>query len=218
MAFSKRKHLGKAALLNNNASVALKESFRDLKAKLSLFLPSEGAKTLAITSTSKKDGREAVVANLALSFASPDVRVAVIDADFTFDALSCLFSNENAESKKLTLSRKDGLKTYVVSIYQDLDNNIDFIPFNKIEHDDEYIDDPAIASLIQVLKETYDFVIVNAPSALSVAGMNSFASVCDGFALVCKKHSSRIQNVRTALDILRVVGANVLGVIVNDNK
>ena len=218
MALSKRKHSGENTLLTRPISPAVKESFRDLKTKLSLCLTGEGARTLAITSTSKQDGQSFVAINLARTFAADEARVALVNADFSSDALTSVFETESAQSTKLSLARKDGNKQYIVSVIKNLECGIDFIPLNRADQDGEPMDDNAITSLIQSLKESYDFIIINAPLALSVAGMNTLASVCDGFALVCKKYLSRIPNLQTAIHILRIVNANVLGVIVNDNK
>ena len=218
MALSKRKHSCENALLTQPISPAVKESFRDLKTKLELCLTGEGAKTLAITSTSEKDGQLAVAIHLAHTFASEETRVAFVDDNFSSDALPCFFEDASVQTTKLCLARKDGNKEYIVSIYHDLESGVDFIPLHQAESDDKPMNDHAITSLIQSLKETYDFIIINAPSALSVASMNTLASVCDGFALVCKKYLSRIKNVQTAIHILHAVNANVLGVIVNDNK
>ncbi len=218
MALSKRKHSGENALLTRPIPPAVKESFRDLKTKLTLYLTGEGAKTLAITSTSEKDGQLAVAINLARTFASEETRVAFVDASFSSNALSCAFEEASMQTTKLWLARKDGNKEYIVSIYHHLECGVDFIPLNQVESDGKPMDNHAITSLVQSLKETYDFIIINAPLALSVASMNTLTPVCDGFALVCKKYLSRIKNVQTAIHILHTVNANVLGVIVNDNK
>lgn len=218
MALSKRKRSSENALLTQPIPFAVKESFRDLKTKLTLCLTGAGAKTLAITSTSEKDGQLAVAIHLARTFVSEETRVAFVDANLSENTLSSIFDTEATQSTKLCLARKDGNKEYIVSIFHHLESGVDCIPLNQAESDGKPMDDHAITSLIQSLKETYDFIIINAPLALSVASMNTLAPVCDGFALVCKKYLSRVKNVQTAIHILHAVNANVLGVIVNDNK
>ena len=200
MVFLKRQQTDKTALLTNTSSAALRKAFRDLKAKISLSMNGNGAKTIAVTSTSATDGQVSVAINLALTFAASGMRTLLVDADIDSCALATFLENIKPSATGVAAVQK----------------NLDFLSCCK-GNELPYLNKSSFA-FMETLKNAYDYIIINSPSALSVADMSVITPLCDGTVLVCKKYLSSIPDVQKSLSILDIVKANVLGVIVNDNK
>lgn len=77
--------------LNSLAS----EAYRTARINLQYILKRENARSVLVTSAEKGDGKTTVIRNLALSFASINKSVLIIDCDFRTCKLSEMFNLEN---------------------------------------------------------------------------------------------------------------------------
>ena len=69
-------------------------------------------------------------------------------------------------------------------------------------------------ALFDVLREQYDFILIDAPPILPLSDMNIFEEVVDGIVMVVRAESTAKDDVARALDIIGT--DKVLGIVLND--
>ena len=80
----------------------------------------------------------------------------------------------------------------------------------------ELVGSQRMATLMQQLRGAFDFVILDSPPVLPVTDAVLLAHLADAVVLVMNGKQSPRELVRRALDQLGQVGANVIGVVVNN--
>jgi Mrp family chromosome partitioning ATPase len=68
--------------------------------------------------------------------------------------------------------------------------------------------------LFDLLREQYDFILIDSPPILPLSDMNIFAEMVDGIVMIVRAESTTRATVTKALDTLRT--DKVLGIVLND--
>ncbi|WP_051907928.1 GumC family protein [Flavimarina sp. Hel_I_48] len=155
-------------LISTNDRSPLAESFRILKTNLNFLMTGSSAdkgKIIFLTSTISGEGKTFISANLAKTLSSSGKRVLLLGADLRDPKLHEIF---DLPQKKNTL----GLTSYLTDstieakdmILKDLnkDMNFDLIPSGPIPPNPaELLESSKMRVLMEYLKNTYDYVIVD---------------------------------------------------------
>ncbi len=203
-------------LLNKNTPFDVAESFRNLKAALSVSVPKqEGGVVIEMTSAYPEEGKTTVSVNLALMFAQSDAKVLLIDADIRKGRVAKYFKTKPVPGLSDYLS---GLVELDDAIHTSrINKNLSFItcgthsprPYELLESDEA-------KNMIKELKKRYDYIFIDTPPMLLISDALALTPVTDGAVLVCRHMSSYISDISRALNTLRFAKANILGVVVND--
>jgi capsular exopolysaccharide synthesis family protein len=86
----------------------------------------------------------------------------------------------------------------------------------KPSNPSELLTSPAFAQLLEKLREEFELVIVDTPPMLAVTDPAVVAPRVDGVLLVLRWTRISRPGAEQAKDLLDAVGANVLGVVVNE--
>lgn len=198
--FFKRKKLRTFAL----------EAYRTTRINLQYLLDKEKAKSVLITSAEKSDGKTTVVKNLALSFASMDKSVIVIDCDFKTCRLSEMFRLNNKPGISDVILGKEQLK---FAIFQERDN-VSVLPSGTFtDNSDKIICSNMMINILDVLKESYDLIIIDSPSVSQFADAQILSQVAETTVLVVKAGVSKSESLLEGKRLLENVGAKIIGSI-----
>ena len=190
------------------------EAFRAVRTALFFNTQGNTHSVIQITSPTPGDGKSTVAVNLAVSIAQAGKRVLLIDGDMRRPTVHHSFG----------IKSNDGFATILLG-----DCRIDDAIFDceeieglsvmpcgkKPSNPAELITSPRFQSLIEEIREMFDYVIIDTPPILAVTDPCPVAARVDGVILTLRiKKNIKISSDR-ATNILQNVGANLIGVVVN---
>jgi len=86
----------------------------------------------------------------------------------------------------------------------------------KPHNPSEILNSSMFTELLEVLSERYDQVIIDSPPVMGVADARIIAASCDMTLMVLRAQKSTRRLSELSRDGLVSVGANVLGIVIND--
>ncbi len=166
----------KLAVIENPKS-ALSESIRAIRTNLQFVTPGEGSKMIAITSTVSGEGKSFITINLAGIISLLDKRVVILDLDLRKPKLHFTFGVDNSK----------GLSTYLVgkSTYEEVlieteYPKLDIITSGPIPPNPaELLQSDRMKDLMQSLRSSYDYILVDTPPIGLVTDGMSLIRVAD---------------------------------------
>ena len=193
-------------------SPVMKEIYRRLRTNLE-FTGIEN-KVICLTSCMENDGKSSVSFNLAKILAENDKRVLIIDADM-----------RNSVLTKRTGIPDDlkGLSHYLAGknaasevIYATNYKNFYVIPTGRFpKNPTELLNKPAYEVLIEGMKQTFDYVIIDTPPLGSVVDAALIAKTADASVLVISANAVSRRMATSVKEQLINANPNFLGVILN---
>lgn len=148
------------------------EALRSIRTNLQFIDNEPGSKLVAVTSTISGEGKTFFAMNLAGILAFSNKKVIVIDLDMRKPKIHLGFNVDNIKGVSTILSNIDKIED---CIQPSKVKNLDFITAGPVPpNPSELILTPKMDSLIQHLKENYDYVIIdNPPVGIVTDGMKS---------------------------------------------
>jgi succinoglycan biosynthesis transport protein ExoP len=190
------------------------EAFRGLRTNLQYSSVDKPLRRLLITSAGPGEGKSTVVANLAIVMAQAGLRVAVVDADLRRPGQHKLLGRPNkfGLSESLiqdTLQLNGALQPVDIANLQLMTTGA--VPPNPAE----LLGSKKMGSLIELVGEQVDRVIIDSPPISAVTDAVVLANQVDGVLLVVEAGKTRSGTVLQAKEQLERVGANLVGVVLN---
>lgn len=188
------------------------ESYRTLRTNIQFLSIEKEVKSIVVTSARPREGKSTVLGNLALSFAQNGKKIIVIDCDLREPSIHEKFNISNSCGITEVLIGTETLENTI----QNYDSNLDIITSGKIPlNPSEIINSAAMNNLLDELKNRYDILIIDSPPLEFVTDGQILSTKVDGTIIVIKAGRSKIKSVKEAKDLLNKVGANVIGLVVN---
>ncbi|APF40480.1 polysaccharide biosynthesis tyrosine autokinase [Neomicrococcus aestuarii] len=192
---------------------AYSEALRELRTNLAYMDVDNPPRVIVVTSSVPGEGKSSLSANLAVTIAHTGQKVIVVDGDLRRPVVSEMFS----------LPGDAGL-TDVLAGQAELDDVLqDFEPVPNLQvlaagrippNPSELLASKTMGKLLEDLSERA-FVIIDAPPLLPVTDGAVLAKASDGALIVVKAGKPTIDELAKATENLDRVGANKLGVILN---
>ncbi|WP_346913693.1 CpsD/CapB family tyrosine-protein kinase [Clostridium sp.] len=193
------------------------ESYRTLRTNLQYSSFDSDYKVIVITSSNPSEGKSTVAGNLALSLSEGDRRVILIDCDLRKPTLHKRFELSNVTGLSDIMLAKE--KNLVVG--QRYNKNLIVITAGTIPpNPSEMLGSKYMSILIENLKKLYDYVILDTPPIQLVTDAQILSAKADGTILVVRAEETKKSSVHNAIDLLRKVNANIIGIVLNgvENK
>ncbi|MET3721614.1 capsular exopolysaccharide synthesis family protein [Arthrobacter sp. UYEF21] len=189
------------------------ESFRALRTNLRFANVAVQAKSFIVTSSLPGEGKSTTATNLAISLAQSGQSVCLVDADLRRPMVG----------EYLGLERGAGLTTALIGS-ADLDSllqpwgeeNLFVLTSGQIPpNPSELLGSTQMRALIQRLEGLFDTVVIDAPPLLPVTDAAVLAQHVGSVVMVVGVQKVREAALEKSLAALDMVGANLLGVVLN---
>ena len=202
----------KKMLLSRRSPFSMQEAYKTLRTNVAFSLPGTDCKCIGIVSANRGDGKSSVAANLALSFGQIKKKVLLIDCDLRIPTLA----------SKLEIESQPGLSNYLIGEIktipiQHIDGrNIDVIAAGNIPPEPTtLIESEHMFSLIEELKESYDYIIIDFPPISIVSDAALLSGLIDGYLMVVSHQNSELSKINEALRQMRFADAKMIGFVYN---
>lgn len=188
------------------------ESYRVLRTNIQYSSVDKDIKSIVITSACPREGKSTVSGNLALAFAQNGKKVIIIDCDLRKPSIHRKFDISNLCGLSEVIIGKEILDNTI----QKYKYNLDILPSGKLPPNPaEMINSTSMSNLLEELKEKYDIVIIDSPPLEAVTDGQVLSTKADGTILVLEAGESKIESVKEAKSLLNKVGANIIGIVMN---
>ena len=174
-------------VIHENKNNLMEEAFRSLRTNL-LFLLKPQEKVIMVTSSQPSDGKSFVAGNLAVSLAYLGKKVIILGLDIRKSGLDKVFEL-NSHTKGITnyLSQTEDSDWTKWILPSGITPNLDIFPRGNIPpNPTELVSRSKLDELVQQLKETYDYVILDTAPIALVTDTSIISRVADLCIYVCR--------------------------------
>jgi succinoglycan biosynthesis transport protein ExoP len=192
------------------------QTLRSIWATINIAQRESGSKVICVVSSTPGEGKTTVAINLAAHFAlHSKTRVLVIDADLHRQSLTNNVAPDARVGFKEALEEPTALAKFVVRKER---LNLDALPCpasGRTTNAAELLGTPEMEQLIEVARQTYDLVIIEAPPMAAVVDYKMIARHCNGFIFVIEWGKTSQRLVRECLSDASGLLDRVLCVVLN---
>lgn len=219
--FVKSKNYNKLFILDDLSSPE-SESLRRIRSSLELTSNKDRAKIVLITSTVSNEGKSTFISNLALMVALSNKRTILLGLDLRIPQLHTKFSINNQKGMSEVLSKNIELKDAIRNI--EINNNstycsIDIIPSGSIPvNPTELIENGTIDSVLEILKEEYDYIFIDSTPTALVPDTISLLKKADTVLFTFKSEYSKKEYVRRTDELIKKFNLKSVGFVLTSVK
>jgi succinoglycan biosynthesis transport protein ExoP len=191
------------------------ESYRMLRTNLQLAGTDLHLPSLLVTSPSRGDGKSEVAVNLAVSLARAGKQVILVDANLRRPRIAGLFGLPDDYGLSNLLDAPDqGLAPHPI----DAIPGLSVLPAGPVApNSSEIVGSQRMYRLLQEFKAQADVIIFDSPPLLYSDAL-VLAPQVDGVLLVVNSGTTGRENTINAVESLRLVGAHLIGTVLNRVK
>lgn len=185
-------------------------AYRALRGRLENALSSGSDKTILITSPTESRGTSVLASNLAISTARSGKRVVLVDAHHSLCAINEIFGiDDHVGLSDVILGRlKVPAALHVTGL-----EGLEVLPVGSAEADwSELFNRPEFYQTLTDLSEQFDRVIIDGGCA-RYDECRIISAFCDATLVFADARKNNRKDLRAAVDGLRAVGANIVGVV-----
>lgn len=195
-------------------NAALAEAFRSLRTSILLSTPDRPPSSLLVSSTMPGEGKTTIASNLAIALAQAGQRVLLVDADLRSPSLHRLFG---AQDNLGLVSFLAGHLDWRAAARPSGLPGLDLLFCGPVPpNPSELLCSRSMGALIRSAREEYEFVVLDSAPMLALADSRILATLVSGVLLVVKNATIPREQVKQTLAGIRSVGANVIGVALNN--
>ena len=195
-----------------NADSVVAEAYRSLRTRVIAAAAARGAKTLLITSPAWEK-KSTIAANLAVALAQSGRRTVLVCADLRWGDAHELLGVKNDEGLTTLLDRRTDMATAVRAAGV---HNLRVLPAGPLPRDPaEFLQRPALRTVLGELRSHVDFVIIDAPPVLATPDTAPLTDLAEMILLVGNARKSTRSHLRAAMRADEVAGKLIGYVLYN---
>ncbi|MBU3155550.1 CpsD/CapB family tyrosine-protein kinase [Clostridium estertheticum] len=190
------------------------KAFNELKANIQLINADSKKKVIMIASSGSSDGRSTTTAYLSLSLAKSGKKTILVDCDLKKPNIHNMFDLTNDKGLVNYLSGDVSLEKVVKTTKI---KNLSILTSGTVTLNyAELFVSARFNEFITLLKEDYDYIIIDTPPITIGADAEVLSRYTDGCVLVVKSGKTERKSAHKAKEILQKVHANIIGVFLNE--
>ena len=208
------RHVGETyPLITDPQFVKLAEAFRTLRTNVIFSSAEQGARSIAITSTSPGEGKTVVSSNLAISLAQAGMRVLIIDADMRKPKIHKVYG----------LEREPGLSNLMVGTAKASEcvrkseiPNVWVLPAGRTPPNaTELLGSARFREFITSLSNHFDWIVIDTPPVLAVADASVVGHIVKELIFVVAAEMPSRHAAQSAMEQLQNSRVRVIGGVLN---
>lgn len=188
------------------------EAYKILRTNLEFTASANGAKSILVTSAIPNESKSTTAINLAIALAESKHKVIVVECDLRKPVFRKYLKIGGKPKGLSSILVADAAPRDCVIALEDLGISVihaGIIPPNP----SELLNTNLMKSLIELLKQYYDYVILDAPPVTVVTDAVVVSKMVDGVLLVVRSKLALTKTVRLAKRRLESVNARILGTV-----
>lgn len=199
-------------MMMSDVHSAFSEEFKTIRTAVQLSSYDSPPRCILISSTSPQDGKTTSAVNLAVAMSQTGKKVLLMDADMRRPSIHGLFELDNTKGLSTLVSgagEKDTVQKGPVE-------NLFIIPSGPIPpNPSELLGSDKFKSLLNILREKFDLIIIDSPPMLSVADALILSKQVDGSIIVARSGKTTYEAAYKVMKRLNDIDAKVIGAIIN---
>jgi len=191
------------------------EDFRSLRTNIQFASVDVPLRTILITSPTPGDGKTVISTNLSVVLAQGGQRVSLIDADLRRPRVHQYMQIPNRWGLTYLFTSQENNLDGVLRKNKSLGLSI-MTSGNTPPNPAELLASERMRQIILEVQHQSDVIVFDSPPLNAVTDASVLSKMVDGVILVVKAETTKILAAQQALEQLQRVGANVIGVVLND--
>ncbi|MDB4114588.1 polysaccharide biosynthesis tyrosine autokinase [Flavobacteriaceae bacterium] len=203
--------------LDDSGRGLIAESARVLRSGLSFQLKTDATNVICVTSTIKGEGKSFVSYNLAQSYSALGKKVIIVGADLRNPQLH-KFLNQKRENIGLTtyLSNENFNDINSLITKADTPGGLDFLLTGAIPpNPSELLMRPRTKELLDILKQSYDLILIDSAPLLLVSDTTALLPLCDSVVYVTRSQYSEKKTFSFILNMQQRENVPPFGMVLN---
>lgn len=200
-------------IAHSNPKSPISEQYRLIRTNIRFASVDKEIKSIMVTSPEPSDGKSVTTANLAIVLAQQEKKVLIVDADLRKPSAHYLFNVSNNNGLTSLLTKKDSVEEVISKTYIP---NLNILTSGPIPpNPSELLDSKAMETILEELKEMFEYVLFDTPPVLAVSDAQVLANKCDGVIMVVASGKTHRERAVKAKELLEKTNGQLLGVVVN---
>lgn len=192
------------------------EAYKTIRTNLLFALAPSDNKIVTISSAEPNAGKSTVSCNLAITMAQTGARVLLIDADLRKPSQHKTFRVKKANGLSRLLSGQGELEE---CICHEVARGLDLIPSGALPpNPSELLSSDAMRELLERLSVQYDYIFIDTPPLGVVSDSLVLSELTAGTVLVTRQGQTTYDELQNAVDSIKNVDGNLLGVVISDMR
>ena len=209
----KRVHAAGTAMLQPGAPPALVEATRAVRTALLSVLGDQRRATILVASASAGEGKTFLASNLAIALAQANYRVLLVDTDMRRPRVHRVFDQALEPGLSNLL---EGAASFVDVLKPSSVRGLTIMSAGAPSSSaPELLGSTVFSGLLDVMREHYDYVVIDSPPVLGVTDATVVAGRVDRVLMVVGSGVTRAKAARLALEELQRAGGRVMGAVLN---
>ncbi len=203
--------------LHKNLEFTAVEQYKLLRTNLDFTLPeNDKCPIIGVTSSMRGEGKSTTAVNLSYVLAEKGSKVLLIDGDLRIPSIA----------KKMDIKSSPGLTDLLMGrgaqmpdFQSELLKNWYILPAGDIPpNPSELLGSHRMESILNSLKEGFDYIIIDLPPVNIVSDALSIASLISGMIVVIREDYTEKKELERCFRQLKLSNVNVLGCVMNESK
>ena len=206
-------------LLDGDAQSGLNQLYRQLRTSILLSNPEGALQTILVTASMPSEGKTTAAINTAVSLARTRANVLLIDADTRNPTIPRIFGFDNHDGLSTILSSGKERAEVLSMIKRHEASGLFVLTSGPAEPNfTEFLGSERMRRLMTELRSDFHYIIVDSPPVAHFADGALISQMVDGVLLVVNSGKTSRDLVRQSQQVLQDVGANIVGVVLNNVK